>query len=293
MKKKVLVLGGTRYFGRHLIEDLLLKGYDVTIATRGNLTTPFSRPVNFVTADRKKLEDLKRLAESGPFDIIFDQVCMTGLDSENAVTAFSGNCKRYIFTSTGSVYDFTNDHVLIESDFDPKNYIENPKNPNSYQEDKRKAEAVFSLQSNFPVAMVRFPIVLGMDDYTERLKFHVKKILNNEEIYIPRLKTIMSFISSDEAGRFLSFLGDHHLTGPVNAASTDATTLSALIQQIENATGKIAKITNIETSLNGSPFGSEFDFNLGNAKASSLGFKFAKLNDYLPKLIETYRNNES
>jgi nucleoside-diphosphate-sugar epimerase len=288
MKKKVLVLGGTRYFGRHLIEDLLAKDYDVTVASRGNVTTPFSKPVNFVTADRKKLEDLKSLATLGPFDIIFDQVCMTGLDAEIAVTAFSNHCKRYIFTSTGSVYDFTNDHVLIESDFDPKNYAENPNNPNTYQEDKRKAEAVFSLQSNFPVAMVRFPIVLGMDDYTERLKFHVLKILNQEEIFIPRLVTKMAFISSDEAGKFLSFLGEQTFTGPVNAASTDATTLSALIQQIENATGKKAKFANIETSLNASPFGSELDFNLGNSKASGLGFKFKKLNDYLPNLIETY-----
>lgn len=33
--KKVLVLGGTRFFGKHLVETLLQDGHDVTIATRG------------------------------------------------------------------------------------------------------------------------------------------------------------------------------------------------------------------------------------------------------------------
>ncbi len=33
--KKVLVLGGTRFFGKHLVEALLQDGHDVTIATRG------------------------------------------------------------------------------------------------------------------------------------------------------------------------------------------------------------------------------------------------------------------
>ena len=33
--KKILVLGGTRFFGRKLVERLLKEGHDVTIMTRG------------------------------------------------------------------------------------------------------------------------------------------------------------------------------------------------------------------------------------------------------------------
>ena len=32
---KILILGGTRFFGIYTVEDLLEKGHDVTIATRG------------------------------------------------------------------------------------------------------------------------------------------------------------------------------------------------------------------------------------------------------------------
>jgi len=32
---KILVLGGTRFFGIHMVNDLIEKGHEVTIATRG------------------------------------------------------------------------------------------------------------------------------------------------------------------------------------------------------------------------------------------------------------------
>ena len=287
MSKKVLVLGGTRYFGRHLIEDLLAKKYEVIVATRGNTSTTFSKPVQFVTADRLKIADLKSLVQNfGPFDIIFDQVCMSGQDAENAVEAFGEFCQRYIFTSTGSVYDFKNDSLLLESNFDPKTYKINLTPTNSYQENKRQAEAVFSLQKTMPVTMVRFPIVLGEDDYTGRLKFHVQKILKGEEIFIPRLATKMAFINSIEAGKFLSFMGDHvQFTGPVNAASNGTVSLLELVTLIENACGKKAQLASVESASNASPFGSELDFILSNDKATSLGFSFLNLHDYLPRLI--------
>lgn len=32
---KILVIGGTRYFGIHMLNELLSAGHDVTIGTRG------------------------------------------------------------------------------------------------------------------------------------------------------------------------------------------------------------------------------------------------------------------
>ncbi|MGZ3789244.1 MAG: NAD-dependent epimerase/dehydratase family protein [Bacteriovorax sp.] len=284
---KVLVLGGTRYFGRHLILDLLEKGHSVIVSTRGNKDFPFRDQVNFIKADRKKLDDLKGLASLGPFDIIFDQICMSGEDADLSVAAFNNQCKRYVMTSTGSVYDFKNDHALVEGDFDFTNYERRtPTGPSTYQEDKRQAEVVFGSQNFFPVVMVRLPIVLGIDDYTERLKFHVKKIKNNEEIYFPRLDMRMSFIESSEAGRFLSFMGEHSYCGPINGASNGVISMKSLVHQISEATGRKAQLAKVESNENASPFGCVCDFMLNNGLALELGFKFNHLNDYLPGLIK-------
>ena len=42
-KMNVLVLGGTRFFGIHMVNVLLENGHDVTIATRGNASDPFGK----------------------------------------------------------------------------------------------------------------------------------------------------------------------------------------------------------------------------------------------------------
>ena len=38
---KILVLGGTRFFGIHMVNDLIEKGHEVTIATRFRFQNPF------------------------------------------------------------------------------------------------------------------------------------------------------------------------------------------------------------------------------------------------------------
>lgn len=43
---KVLVLGGTRFFGIHMVKDLINKGYDITIATRGKTMDEFGDAVS-------------------------------------------------------------------------------------------------------------------------------------------------------------------------------------------------------------------------------------------------------
>ncbi len=43
---KILVLGGTRFFGIHMVKDLIDKGHDITIATRGNAKDGDAAPYN-------------------------------------------------------------------------------------------------------------------------------------------------------------------------------------------------------------------------------------------------------
>jgi nucleoside-diphosphate-sugar epimerase len=284
---KVLVLGGSRYFGLHLIEDLMKTGHHVTVATRGNKDFKFKNQVQFVVADREKLEDLQKLATLGPFDVIYDQICMSGKAANNSVIAFKNACKRYVFTSTGSVYDAKKNVELKEELFDYKNYPLNLEdtNPYNYQEAKRQAEVVFGNQNYFKAVMVRFPIVLGLDDYTERLKFHVQRVRNQQDIYFPDLEMKMTFVDSQEAGRFLRFVGESTYEGSVNCADTGAITMRDLMTLIETIVGKKAILAEKETEGNHSPFGFPEDFILPNARAQSLGFKFKKLQDYLPELI--------
>ena len=49
--KNILVLGGTRFFGRKLVDLLVEDGHKVTILTRGQSGNPFGDKVEHLTAD--------------------------------------------------------------------------------------------------------------------------------------------------------------------------------------------------------------------------------------------------
>ena len=57
---KILVLGGTKFFGIPMIQSLLKYNHDITIATRGHQPIPFESKVKHIKIDRQNQEDLKR-----------------------------------------------------------------------------------------------------------------------------------------------------------------------------------------------------------------------------------------
>lgn len=55
-KKRVLVIGGNRYFGKRLVSHLLERGDDVTLLNRGNLDDGFGDRVRRIKMDRVMLQ---------------------------------------------------------------------------------------------------------------------------------------------------------------------------------------------------------------------------------------------
>ena len=57
---KILVIGGTRYFGRYTVEKLVRDGHDVTIASRGNASDDFGDTVKRVRLDRTDPDSVRK-----------------------------------------------------------------------------------------------------------------------------------------------------------------------------------------------------------------------------------------
>ncbi|MBH5319634.1 NAD-dependent epimerase/dehydratase family protein [Paenibacillus sp. GSMTC-2017] len=283
---KILVLGGTRFFGKRLVEGLVQNGHDVTIVTRGNMADSFGHSVKRLQVDRTDSTALEQALGSTSFDIVYDNICYTPQVAEDALKLFAGRTGRYILTSSGSVYNF-GEQRLSEKDFDPYVYPV----PDSYEqnidyaEGKRLVEAVFLQKASFPVAAVRFPIVLGHDDYTRRLHFHVERVQQELPIGIPNLDAKMTYIRADEAASFLAWIGQMDLEGPFNAASYGEVSLREILAIIEQETGKRGQVVNEVDETNGSPFGITKPFVVDNAKAVAAGASFHQLRDWLPELI--------
>ncbi|WP_233277371.1 Rossmann-fold NAD(P)-binding domain-containing protein [Paenibacillus durus] len=291
------MLGGTRFFGKRLVERLLEDAdNDVTIVTRGNAADPFGERIHRIHMDRTNPEMLASAALNQSWDIVYDNICYSPDEAAAACRIFEDRAKRYILTSSLSVYD-PRPEILTEDLFDPKAYPVRGggRDDFSYQEGKRLAEAVFFQQAAFPVAAVRFPIVLGEDDYTKRLHFHIEHIRREEPVGIPNRQARISFIRSDEAADFLLWLGRSELTGPVNACSEGSFTINEMISIIEGAAGKKAVIREKTADEHMSPFGIPQSWRMDTAKAQTAGFSFLTLADWFPELVNvlnrTYDHN--
>ena len=181
--KKILVLGGTRFFGRKLVEILLEQKHEITIVTRGMSGNPFGDEVEHIKVDRKDSAAFKAALVNRKFDIVYDNICYSPNEAMQLCEIFNGKIGKLVFTSTLSTYEASG-KPHAESDFDPTSYeiVMGDTHEFTYGEGKRLAEAVFYRYAEFPVVAVRFPIVMGEDDYTRRLHFHVERILNDEPI---------------------------------------------------------------------------------------------------------------
>jgi nucleoside-diphosphate-sugar epimerase len=282
--KNVLVFGGTRFFGKRLVELLIQNGHNVTIATRGQSNDEFGKKVNRIILDREKAESLNDLKNTY-WDFVYDNICYSPVAAKIACETFQENVGKYIFTSTLSVYD--EGDLLEEADFNPYtyNYKIGDRNEFDYKEGKRNAEAYFFQKAPFQVIAPRFPIVLGEDDYTQRLVFHINNIKNLKPISADDFIGGMCFISAKEAANFLYWLMDIDFEGPINACSNGVISLNEIVALIETNSKTTAK-TSRNTLENVSPFNGMPNYKLSNKKARELGFQFENVNVWMQELIE-------
>ncbi len=285
---KILVLGGTRYFGRRLVHKLLKLNHEVTVLSRGNTQDDFGSCIERLTGNRSDEVAMYAVLDGRYFDIVVDQVCMSAKDAELAVKLFAGRVSYYLMTSTMSVYELGAN--LSEDAFDAKKYI--PRNATGPAEEyaggKRAAEHIFATQAKFPVSMARFPVVVGEDDYTERLLNQVRAVQNGDGIYYPNLEAEFSFITSDDAAGALLWLLENRYCGPYNFAAADAFALKDLIQKIEGITGKTANLVSQEGGGKWSPFGIPSSWYMNVDKAARQGFSPSLHQEWLESLLRTY-----
>lgn len=285
--KNILVLGGTRFFGRKLVERLIEEGHNVTIATRGKSVNPFAAQVEHITVDRTDEQAFAKAVEGRTFDIVYDNICYSPNQAKQFCDIFNGKIGKLVFTSTLSTYE-ANGTPHVEVDFDPYSYeIRMGDTPDfTYGEGKRQAEAVFFKHAQFPVVAVRFPIVMGEDDYTRRLHFHIEHVLNDEPMGFLNMDAEMSFILASEAAAFLHFAGVNDLEGPYNATSTGTISLQALIEMIEEVAGKRARIALLGDEAHRSPYAIPASWYMLPTKAQEAGFEFSALQSWLSELVE-------
>ncbi|BCW92521.1 MAG: epimerase [Thermoanaerobaculum sp.] len=188
----VLVIGGSRFIGRAVVQRLLVEGHRVTVLNRGKSPDPFGTRVSRVVGDRSDPETLKRAVSRRDFDAVVDMVAFREEDTKAAIEAFSGRIGHFLHISTAAVY-LIRDGIYCpfrEEDFagrlQPK--TEATASTWLYAYHKRRCEVALQHaweNQQFPFTSLRLPVVVGPGDYTARTQAYFERLLDGGPIILP------------------------------------------------------------------------------------------------------------
>ncbi len=299
MRKNILVMGGTRFFGKLLVQRLLRAGHRVTIATRGYAPDPFGDRIVRVRVDRRNEQAMRNAFRDARFDLVYDQMCYSPLDAAISVRVFAGKVGRYVMTSTIDAYRGLAPGGLayreaalqvraqaIDTAYpwhDPALAID------SYVAGKVQAEAYLVRDGSLPVATVRLAHVLGgPEDFTGRLAHYVDLVRLRAPLRYTNAAAKVSFMEASGAADFLVWAGAQAFTGAVNAGDDGA--LSALdvharVARVLDEAPRAVKAAGPAQPGVLSPFDFAAPLVLDTSRAKALGYRFGHTDEWMEDVI--------
>jgi 2'-hydroxyisoflavone reductase len=177
---KLLVLGGTRFLGRHIVDAALARGDEVTIFTRGRLPVPWQRGVVALTGDRdpRVAPGLGALTR-GTWDAAIDCTGYVPRVVEAGAQLLASRVSRYVFVSSMSVYAKTDRPNMDEST--PVSTLDDPDTEQvmaHYGGLKAACEAVVERSFGTRATLVRPGLIVGPFDGSDRFGYWVARFVH-------------------------------------------------------------------------------------------------------------------
>lgn len=304
MSNNILVIGGTRFIGKLLVQRLVRAGHRVTIATRGYAPDPFGARIERIRVDRRNEPAMRKaFAGCAPFDVVFDQMCYSPLDAAIAVRALAGKTARYVMKSTVDAYrvlgyghaPLAESALAVEAQpIDTRYPWHDPARATEcYVAGKVQAEAYLVRDGALPLAAVRLAHVLGgPEDFTGRLAHYVDLARRGGTLEFTNEAAQLSVIDPHAAADFLYWTGMQSFLGAVNAASDGALSAAELYRRVGGVLDTPARTR--RTAAAGpapgqlSPFDLPGRMVLDTSKAKALGYRFGQVEDWIDDTIRQH-----
>jgi 2'-hydroxyisoflavone reductase len=182
---KVLVIGGTLFIGRLLVEELLKGGHGVAVLHR-KPKHDLGKRVENIVADRNDGASLAEALSGRRFDVVFDNVYdwergTTAAQVEATVRACGKRISRYIFMSSVAAYGDGLNHKEsdpLAPDYHPEPYV-------SHKATTERLLFRMHAHSGFPVVTFRPPFVYGARNPLYREQFFWDRLRAGRPVIIP------------------------------------------------------------------------------------------------------------
>jgi 2'-hydroxyisoflavone reductase len=249
---KFLILGGTRFLGRHLINSALNDNHEVTIFTRGREKIDLNPEVEQLAGDRKNnLEALK----GRTWDRVIDTSGYVPWDVESSAKLLADNIKHYTFISSMSVYsdserpninEATPVSTITKEELKEVKATESPDTIMEYYGAlKYLCEEAAKKTMSGRVLNIRPGLIVGQYDPTNRFTYWVDRVSKGGEVLCPgRADKTVQLIHASDLAEWVIKASKNELIGEYNATGPDYNlTMEKLLEKCREVCSSNASLT--------------------------------------------------
>ena len=191
---KLLILGGTRFAGRHLVTAALARNHEITLFNRGKHQSAALTNVETIHGDRNS--DLARL-RGRSWDAVVDTSGYLPRTVRASVETLSHSVDRYVFISSLSVYADVSVFGIDETAPVAKLTSEQLEKANEIDSSGQASAMIYgemygglkalceqAVEEVLPnrVLIIRPGLIIGSYDYTDRFTYWVQRIARGNEV---------------------------------------------------------------------------------------------------------------
>lgn len=240
---KILVIGGTRFLGRHLVNSARARGHEITLFNRGQTNPNLFRKVKRYQGDRER--DLDELP--GQWDAVIDTCGFVPRIVRISAEALKGRVEKYVFISSISVYsDFTKIGI---NESDPVGKLEDETveeiTGDTYGPLKALCEKTVQDVYGINSLIIRPGLIVGPHDPTDRFTYWPVRILRGGEVLAPdRPDVLTQIIDARDLADFIISLIANDVSGVFNVTGPEAPlSFGMLLDTCKLVSGSDAKFT--------------------------------------------------
>jgi 2'-hydroxyisoflavone reductase len=235
---RLLVLGGTKFLGRPVVETALARGHDVTLFNRGRTNPELFPEAELIRGDRE--QDLSAL-RGRSWDAAIDMATFLPRVVRLSVDALGGAVTRYVYVSSISVYaDMTVPPVEgaeVASLADPTS-----ESIEDYGALKAACERIVTDAFGDRALVVRPGLIVGPHDPTDRFTYWPRRIAAGGEVLAPAPPDApVQFIDARDLGAWIVRAAERSLGGTYNATG-ESSTFARLLETCRRVSGSDAEI---------------------------------------------------